>query len=116
MKSLLFAGIFLILTGCSLGTSQQVEMAEQLLTQFECNNIDNEQLTHNPITGFHQRSLAISKEKAASYIESFKEGDSPSEMPLEEMVEQEYVTFKSACQFLGGVTRELQNPAQQHQS
>ena len=116
MKTFLILGIFLILSGCSFGTSQQVKIAEELLSQFECNNIDNEQLTHNPITGFHQRALSISKEKASSYIESFKNGDSPAEMPLEQMVEQEYNTFKSACQFLGGVTSEHVDTAQSDQA
>lgn len=115
MKTILLLGIFLILTGCSFGSSKQVQTAENILTQFECKNIDNDQLTHNPITGFHQRTLYISKEKAEAYIENFKAGETSVEMPLEQMVEQQYLTFKSACQYLGGVTTETESEQTQQQ-
>lgn len=116
MKTVFALSIILLLTGCSLSRSKQVETAEQILHQFECKNIDNAQLAHNPITGFHLRSLSVSKDKASHYIESFKHGDSPTEMPLEQMVEQEYLTFKSACQFLGGVTLEIEDDTKQQNS
>lgn len=115
MKHILALSVLLLLTACSLGSSQEIKSAEKLLSQFECKNIDDDQLTHNPITGFHQRSLSVSRDKALQYIESVKNGDSPSEIPLNEMVEQQYMTYKSACEFLGGVTNDIDD-LKQHNS
>lgn len=95
---------FIFLTGCAFSTSSEIKVAEKLIHQFECNNIDNDQLGHNPITSFHQRSLAVSKDKALEYIASYKAGDTLFETPLDQVIQQQYVTYKSACYSLGGVT------------
>lgn len=109
MKSVFSLGALLVLTGCAFGTSKEIQIAEKLISQFECKNIDTEQLTHNPITGFHQRTLSVSKDRALQYIELYKSGESPVEMPLDDMVQQQYITYKSACELLGGLTTELIN-------
>lgn len=104
MKITLLLSVFLCLTGCAFGTSSEIKIAEQLLNQFQCNNIDSAQLSHSPITGFHERSLAVSKDKAIEFVESYKAGDTLFEIPLDKVIQQQYVTYKSACEFLGGVT------------
>ena len=101
-----FSVLFLfsiILVGCSLGTSREVKKSEELLNQFECKNIESNQLNHSAITSFHERSLAISKEKASSYVESYKSGDELFKIPLDQVVQQQYDIYKSACEALGGI-------------
>lgn len=100
--SFLFSFIFL--TGCAFSTSSEIKVAEELIHQFECNNIDSDQLGHSPVTGFHQRSLTVSKDKALEYLASYKAGDTLFEIPLDQVIQQQYVTYKSACYYLGGVT------------
>lgn len=107
MKILFLFSSVSFLTACTFGTSKEIQIAEKIFSQFECKNIDSDQLTHNPITGFHQRTLSLSKDKALHYIESYKSGNSPADMPLDQMVELQYTTYKSACQFLGGLTTEI---------
>lgn len=100
--SLLLSLIFL--TGCAFHTSNEIKVAEDMIHQFECNNIDRDQLGHNPVIGFHQRTLAVSKDKAVEYLASYKAGDTLFDMPLDQVIQQQYATYKSACYYLGGVT------------
>ncbi|HDV0752360.1 TPA: hypothetical protein RHI50_001889, partial [Acinetobacter baumannii] len=46
----------------------------------------------------------VSKEKATSYVESYKNGEELFAMPLDEVVEQQYQLYKAACDSLGGVS------------
>lgn len=95
----------IFLTGCALSTSSEIKVAEELLNQFQCNSVDTNQLGHNPVANFHQRTLATSKDKAMEYIESYKAGDTFFEIPLQQVIQQQYSSFKSACYYLGGVTQ-----------
>ena len=92
-----------ILAGCTLGTSREIKKAEVILNQFECKNIEKSQLNHSAITSYHERSLSVSKEKASSYVQSYKDGEQLFDMPLTEVIEQQYVIYKAACQNLGGI-------------
>ncbi|MEH1035452.1 hypothetical protein V7H47_17925, partial [Acinetobacter baumannii] len=56
------------------------------------------------INSYYQQSLAVSKEKATSYVESYKNGEELFAMPLDEVVEQQYQLYKAACDSLGGVS------------
>lgn len=108
MKNPALLSIILFLTGCAFGTSTEIKRAEKLIQQFQCNNIDTDQLRHNPITSFHERTLAISKYKSIEYLNQYKSGDAISDMPLYEIIQMQYVSYKSACQFLGGLTPSIQ--------
>lgn len=110
MKTAFLSCILILFTGCSLNTPKEVKIAQDLVNHFQCNNIDNEQLTHNPITGFQQRTLSVSKDRAQQYIDLYLSGDATLDMPLDDLVELQYGTFKSACEFLGGVTLALDQP------
>lgn len=103
----------LFLSGCAFSTSSEIKVAEELIHQFECNNIDSDQLGHNPVTNFHQRSLAVSKDRALDYLASYKAGDTLFEIPLDQVIEQQYVTYQSACYYLGGVTHPIEDTADQ---
>jgi hypothetical protein len=46
----------------------------------------------------------VSKEKATSYVESYKNGEELFDMPLDEVVKQQYQLYKAACDSLGGVS------------
>lgn len=105
---------FLFLTGCAFSTSNEIKVAEKLIHQFECHNIDSDQLGHNPVTGFHQRSLAVSKDKALEYLASYKAGDTLFEIPLDQVIQQQFITYKSACYYLGGVTNAVENTTEIH--
>lgn len=107
MKIALLLSLLLCLSACSLGKSSEIKLAEQLLNQFECKNIDSDQLSHSPITSFHERTLYVSKDKAVQYLESYKSGDYLFDLPLENVIQEQYTSFKSACEFLGGVTISL---------
>lgn len=103
MKRSFLLSLFLLLTGCALGTSKEIKSAEKLLSQFECKNIESTQLAHSPITSYHERALALSREKASAYIDSYKSGDVLFKIPLDHVVQQQYDVYKSACEALGGV-------------
>lgn len=92
-----------ILAGCTLGTSREIKKAEVILNQFECKNIEKSQLNHSAITSYHERSLSVSKEKASSYVQSYKEGEDIFLIPLDQIVQQQYDIYKSACEALGGI-------------
>ena len=106
MKLLTFVCISLILTGC-IGTSKEIKNAESLLIQFQCTNVESSQIPHSSITSYYEQSLYSSKQKASSYIESYKHGDKLFDISLYEVVEQQYQLYKQACQSLGGVTKTI---------
>lgn len=108
MKTPILLSIILSLSGCAFGTSAEIKRAEKLVQQFECNSIETDQLRHNPITSFHERTLAISKDKSIEYLDQYKSGDAIFDMPLYEIIQMQYVSYKSACQFLGGLTPSIQ--------
>lgn len=103
--SFLFSFTF-VLTGCALGTSSEIKSAEKLLSQFECKNIESTELAHSPITSYHERALAVSREKASGYIDRYKSGDVLFKIPLDNVVQQQYDVYKSACESLGGIQSE----------
>ena len=103
MKTSLLLSVIFILSGCVIGTSSEIKTAEKLLKQFKCSNIETTELTHSSMTSFHEHSLAVSKEKATSYVESYKSGNELFKIPLDQVVQQQYDVYKSACESLGGV-------------
>lgn len=103
MKSSFLLSAMLLLTGCAIGTSSEIKIAENLLSQFKCNNIDTAQLSHSAITSYHERTLVVSKDKAVNYIDQFKAGDYMFALPLDEVVKQQFDLYKTACESLGGV-------------
>ncbi|MEX0358655.1 hypothetical protein AB3Q14_15980 [Acinetobacter baumannii] len=80
---------FVFLTGCIFGQSSEVKRAEKLLNNFQCKNIETSEISTSSINSYYQQSLAVSKEKATSYVESYKNGEELFAMPLDEVVEQQ---------------------------
>lgn len=105
MKNSFLLSASILLTGCVLGTSSEIKTAEKLLSQFQCNNIETAELAHSSINTYHERSLAVSKEKATEYVDRYKSGDELFKIPLDEVVQQQYDIYKTACESLGGVQR-----------
>ena len=103
MKTLILLAGIILLTGCTLGTSREVKLAEKMLSHFQCNKIESAQMTHNSITSYHEKSLASSHQKAVLYVQSYKDGEQLFDMPLTEVIEQQFVIYKAACQNLGGI-------------
>lgn len=103
MKTSFLLSATILLTGCAIGTSSEIKSAEKLLNQFNCSKIETTQLTHSAITSYHEHSLAVSKEKAQSYIDSYKSGDELFKIPLSEVIQQQFDVYKEACESLGGV-------------
>ncbi|MBD0514171.1 hypothetical protein HPJ23_13805 [Acinetobacter baumannii] len=95
---------FVFLTGCIFGQSSEVKRAEKLLNNFQCKNIETSEISTSSINSYYQQSLAVSKEKATSYVESYKNGEELFAMPLDEVVEQQYQLYKAACDSLDGVS------------
>ena len=95
---------FVFLTGCIFGQSSEVKRAEKLLNNFQCKNIETSEISTSSINSYYQQSLAVSKEKATSYVESYINGEELFAMPLDEVVEQQYQLYKAACDSLGGVS------------
>lgn len=93
-----------ILNGC-MGTSKDIKKAEHVFIQFQCINIENAQVPHSSITSYYEQSLYLSKHKANEYIENYKNGNQIFDIPLEEMIKQQYVIYKEACQNLGGIIK-----------
>ncbi|SPL72642.1 hypothetical protein [Acinetobacter stercoris] len=106
MKTSILLSLLGVLTGCAFGTSSEIKRAEKMLTKFECNNIETSEIPHTSITSYHERTLAVSREKAESYIESYKAGDILFKIPLDEIVQKQYVIYKASCESLGGVNKD----------
>lgn len=100
MKALAVLIATLLLTAC---TSKDVRKAEHVLELFQCTNIESSQVAHTGISQYYEQSLYSSKNKATSYIEQYKNGQTTFDIPLTDMVEQQYELYKSACQNLGGI-------------
>ncbi|ATO18280.1 hypothetical protein BS636_00600 [Acinetobacter sp. LoGeW2-3] len=100
MKALAALSLTLLLTACM---SNDVQKAENTLKLFHCTGIESSQMQHNSVTQYYEHSLYSSKSKAESYIEQYKNGEESFEIPLSEVVTQQYELYKSACQNLGGI-------------
>jgi hypothetical protein len=103
MKYIFMPVMVFLLTGCMFGTSSEIRKAEKLFDQFHCNNIETSQMGRSSITSFHEHKLASSKQKAQSYIQSYKQGEHLFDLPLEQVIEQQFFIYKAACQNLGGI-------------
>ncbi|KKW76623.1 MULTISPECIES: hypothetical protein [Acinetobacter] len=96
------------LTGCVFGKSSEVKRAEKILQNFECKNIETNQVAPSSMSNFYQETLAVNKEKVSTYIEQYKNGEDLFDIPLDEVVQQKYQLYKQACQALGGISTEKQ--------
>lgn len=103
MKTLILLAGIMLLTGCSLGTSRDVKHAEKMLSHFQCNKIETAQMTHSSITSYHEQALASSRQKAESYVQSYKEGEELFDVPLSDVIKEQYFIYQEACQHLGGI-------------
>ncbi|WP_216934101.1 MULTISPECIES: hypothetical protein [unclassified Acinetobacter] len=90
----------LLLAGC---ISSDLKKSEQLLQDFHCAKIDTEQMPHSSMTDYYQQMLYSSKAKVESYIKQYHQGKELFDLPLHEVVEQQYDLYKDACQNLGGI-------------
>ena len=106
LYSVLLGSIFL--SGCIFSSSNDIKKAEKILEQFKCGNIESSQIAHTSITSFHEKALYGSKQKVIDYIESYKEGEKLFDIPLSEVVDQQYVIYKEACQNLGGLHTDIE--------
>lgn len=97
------SALALLLAGCMFGTSGEIRKAEKVFALFHCNNIETSQMGRSSITSFHEHTLASSKQKAQAYIENYKQGEQLFHLPLDQVIEQQYLIYKAACQNLGGI-------------
>ncbi|EXR33045.1 MAG TPA: hypothetical protein DEA77_09715 [Acinetobacter nosocomialis] len=95
---------FVFLTGCIFGQSSELKRAEKLLNNFQCKNVETSEMPTSSINSYYQQTLAVSKDKATSYVQSYKEGEELFAMPLDEVVKKQYELYKAACDSLGGVS------------
>ncbi|CDG76214.1 MULTISPECIES: hypothetical protein [Acinetobacter] len=95
---------FVFLTGCIFGQSSELKRAEKLLNNFQCKNVETSEMPTSSINSYYQQTLAVSKDKATTYVESYKEGEELFAMPLDEVVKKQYELYKAACDSLGGVS------------
>lgn len=95
---------FVFLTGCIFGQSSELKRAEKLLNNFQCKNVETSEMPTSSINSYYQQTLAVSKDKATSCVESYKEGEELFAMPLDEVVKKQYELYKAACDSLGGVS------------
>lgn len=107
MKPLFIVASCTLLFGCALGNSSEIKQAEKMFEHFQCKNIEIHDMPRSSINTFHQQSLAVSKQKASTYIEQYKEGQTLFDMPLDEVIAQQYQLYQSACQALGGISPDL---------
>lgn len=103
MKFSFFCVAIFLLSGCSLGVSNEIKKAESLLSQFECKNVNTNAINHSAITSYHEKSLNSSKQKVTTYISDYKAGQVLFDMPLPDIVQQQYLLYRDACQSLGGL-------------
>ena len=100
MKLLFIPLLACCLSACLFTTSNEVKRSELILTHFNCHNYED---GISPINSFHEQILAVTKQKSADYIQHYKDGDKLFNVPLDEVVDQQYKLYKDACQSIGGV-------------
>ncbi|MHA3079004.1 hypothetical protein [Acinetobacter sp. ANC 5383] len=100
MKLLLIPLISLCLSACLFTSSNEVKRSELLLSHFSCHNYAD---SMNPINSFHEQTLSTTKQKATDYIQHYKNGDKLFNIPLDDVISQQYKLYKEACQSIGGV-------------
>ncbi|KJV38777.1 hypothetical protein [Acinetobacter brisouii] len=101
MKLLLIPLISLYLSGCLFTSSNEVKRSELLLSHFSCHNYTDNSMS--PINSFHEQTLNSTKQKATDYIQHYKNGDKLFNIPLDDVISQQYKLYKEACQSIGGV-------------
>lgn len=92
----------LFFSACST-TSSDVRHAEEIFKDFQCQGLDENQLSYNTMQAYHEKMLYGSKRKARSYLESYKKGEKLFKIPLSDVMQQQYETYKEACKHLGGL-------------
>lgn len=107
MKVFVLMTSVIFLTACNLTHLNEVKHAEKMLSYFQCNNIESVEMTHSSITAYYEQSLALSRQKAESYIQSYKDGNELFDLPLSEVIEQQYLVYQAACENLGGIEPEF---------
>ncbi|RQL48559.1 hypothetical protein BJI56_10615 [Acinetobacter nosocomialis] len=96
---------FVFLTGCIFGQSSELKRAEKTIKIiFNVKNVETSEMPTSSINSYYQQTLAVSKDKATTYVESYKEGEELFAMPLDEVVKKQYELYKAACDSLGGVS------------
>lgn len=103
MKSLILLTGMVLISGCTLGASGEIKKAEKMLSAFQCNKIESTQMSYSAIVSYHQHALAASHQKAEAYVNSYKAGQALFDLPLTDIVQQQYVIYQAACQSLGGI-------------
>ena len=89
--------------------SSDLKKSEQLLQNFHCAKVDTAQVPHNSMTDYYQQMLYSSKSKVEAYIEHYHQGEKLFDIPLSEVVQQQYELYKDACQNLGGILPASEN-------
>jgi hypothetical protein len=106
MKIPFACGIFLlslILSGCLFGHSKEIKASETLLQAFDCKNIETQSIVSSPMNSYHHQILASTKQKVTEYIAHYKQGDILFELPLDQVIQQQYELYTAACENLGGL-------------
>lgn len=96
----------LLLAGC---LSSDLKKSEQLLQDFQCAKIELSQMPHSSMNDYYQHSLHSTKSKVEAYIEQYHQGEKLFDIPLVEVVQQQYELYKDACQNLGGILPSSEN-------
>ncbi|HJF28082.1 MAG TPA: hypothetical protein K8V79_07535 [Acinetobacter lwoffii] len=97
----------ILLAGCM---SSDLKKSEQMLDNFRCTKIETSQMSNNAVTDYYQQSLYSTKAKAESYIQQYQQGQKLFDIPLTEVVQQQYDLYKDACQNLGGILATQHHP------
>lgn len=71
MKVFILLVSIIFLSACSLTHFNEIKHAEKMLSHFQCNKIESAQMTHTSITAYYEQSLALSRQKAESYVQSY---------------------------------------------
>lgn len=108
MKVFILLVSIIFLSACSLTHFNEIKHAEKMLSHFQCNKIESAQMTHTSITAYYEQSLALSRQKAESYVQSYKDGNELFDLPLTEVIEQQYIVYQTACENLGGIEPTLE--------
>jgi len=100
MKLLIIPLIACCLSACLFTNSNEVKRSELILSHFNCHNYEG---SISPINSFHEQTLTVTKQKSVDYIQHYKDGEKLFNIPLDEVVNQQYELYKDACQSIGGV-------------
>lgn len=104
MKFFCLVAQLLLLSACSLSNHQhEINQAELIFKQFNCQAIDLQQIQNSVLGDYHYATLTAERNTIETYIRAYKNGETLFDLPLDQVIRKKLEYYQVNCQSLGGV-------------